>query len=98
MECSWSCQLQFGKPETAGDEWHHPDCYNHTTACCTINEQRDKTLGELTNEEVLEKIHRFGRMMRGLGKMEGTLKREARRRGITAEAINQATRPGEDGR
>jgi len=32
--CDKACLEGKDKPEFADRQWHHPDCFNHTSACC----------------------------------------------------------------
>ena len=48
--CSMDCVMKVNMgPNADHDVWHHPDCPNHTTACCTINE--DPELKALIDQE-----------------------------------------------
>lgn len=38
--CSMDCVMKVNMgPNADPDVWHHSDCPNHTTACCTINDE-----------------------------------------------------------
>ena len=48
--CSMDCVMKVNMgPNADHDVWHHPDCPNHTTACCSINE--DPELKALIDQE-----------------------------------------------
>ena len=48
--CSMDCVMKVNMgPNADPDVWHHSDCPNHTTACCTINE--DPELKALIDQE-----------------------------------------------
>ena len=34
--CDKPCREGEGKPKNAGRNWHHHDCFNHSSACCRL--------------------------------------------------------------
>lgn len=48
--CSMDCVMKVNMgPDADPDVWHHSECPNHTSACCTINE--DPELKALVDQE-----------------------------------------------
>lgn len=76
QSCSQECLTEVGMSDNADSTmWHHPDCPNHTSACCGINEEPPTKKADpelealLAQEEELQKqfatirVHEVAREM-----------------------------------